>query len=95
MLVRRVQEIAAIAKLREVSRTDEYKNALLAAAKSPVLVAKGLVEHPICTVTGVPKGPWKFMNRAGQGIKEKTQGRERLRREQEERGSIERMKRVI
>lgn len=77
MLMRRVREIAAITKLREVSRTDEYKNALLSAAKSPLVAAKGLIEHPVSTVTGVPKGLWKFMNRAGQGIKEKTQGRER------------------
>ena len=77
LLVRRVREIAAIAKLREVSRTDEYKTALAAAAKSPLLVAKGLVQNPVSTVTGVPKGLWKFMNRAGQGIKEKSEGRER------------------
>jgi hypothetical protein len=77
MLVRRVREIAAIERLREVSRTDEYKNALIAAAKSPVGVAKGLIQHPVSTVTGVPKGLWKFMNRAGQGIKERTEGRER------------------
>ncbi len=77
MLQRRLQEIAAIGKLREVSRTDEYKNALVNAAKSPLLVAKGLVEHPVGTVTGVPKGLWKFMNRAGQGIKERADGRER------------------
>jgi hypothetical protein len=77
MLTRRVREIAAIAKLREVSRTDEYKQALGAAVASPLLVAKGLVENPVSTVTGVPKGLWKFMNRAGQGIKERADGRER------------------
>jgi hypothetical protein len=77
MLVRRVREIAAIARLREVSRTDEFKSALKAAAKSPVAAAKGLIENPVGTVTGVPKGIWKFMNRAGQSIKEKTEGRER------------------
>ena len=75
MLSRRVREIAAIGKLREVSRTDEYKTALVAAAKSPLLMAKGLVENPVSTVTGVPKGLWKFMNRAGQGIKESSDGR--------------------
>jgi hypothetical protein len=77
MLVRRVREIAAIAKLREVSRTDEYKSAFAAAAKSPVLVAKGLIEHPASTVTGIPKGLFKFMNRAGQGLKERAEGRGR------------------
>jgi hypothetical protein len=77
MLMRRIREIAAIARLREVSKTDEFRNALEAAAKSPVLVAKGLIEHPVSTVTGLPKGLFKFMNRAGQGIKVRTQGRER------------------
>ena len=77
MLMRRVRELAAIAKLREVSRTDVYKNALGSAMASPLLVTKGLIEHPVSTVTGVPKGLWKFMNRAGQGLKERTDGRER------------------
>jgi hypothetical protein len=77
MLMRRVREIAAIAKLRAVSRTDEYKSALESAAASPLLVAKGLIEHPVSTFTGVPKGLFKFMNRAGQGLKERGDGRER------------------
>jgi len=77
MLVRRIREIAAIARLGEVSRTDEFKSALASAVKSPLLVAKGLVENPVGTVTGVPKGLWKFMNRTGQSIKEKAAGRER------------------
>lgn len=77
MLVRRTREIAAIAKLREVSRTDEFKTALKSAAESPLLVAKGLVTDPVGTVSGVPKGLWKFMNRTGQAIKERTEGRER------------------
>jgi hypothetical protein len=77
MLVRRVREVAAIAKLREVSKTDEFKTALAAVAKSPVLLAKDLVKNPVSTVTGVPKGLWKFINRTGQGIKEANGGRER------------------
>ena len=40
MLVRRINEINAIAELKEVSRTDQYKNALVAAAKSPIAAAK-------------------------------------------------------
>ncbi len=77
MLMNRVQEIAAIAKLRDVSRTDEYKNALASAVASPLLLAKGLVTNPVNTVSGVPTGLWKMMNRAGQSIKERGQGRER------------------
>lgn len=40
MLVRRINEIDAIARLKEVSRTDEFKVALEKAAKSPVAAAK-------------------------------------------------------
>jgi hypothetical protein len=77
MLVRRVREIAAIARLREVSRTDQFKTALASAAKAPVGATKGLIQHPVSTISGVPKGLWKFMNRAGQGLKETADHRQR------------------
>ncbi len=76
-LATRIQEIYAINKLSELSRTDEYKEALKKAAQSPLKVAQDLVSNPVKTVTGVPKGIWKFMNRAGQSIKEVGQQRER------------------
>jgi hypothetical protein len=76
-LVQRASEIEAIAQLREVSRTDEYKKALAKAAQSPVAMAKNLAKDPVGTVSGVPKGVWKFMNRTGQTIKEVGQKRER------------------
>ena len=69
MLVRRINEINAIAQLKEVSRTDEYKNALAAAAKSPVAAAKNIVTDPVNTVANVPKGIMKFMSRAGESVK--------------------------
>jgi hypothetical protein len=69
MLVRRIAEINAIAKLKEVSRTDQYKQALVKAAKSPVTAAKQIVTDPVGTISNVPKGVMKFMNRAGQTIK--------------------------
>ena len=69
MLVRRIDEINAIAKLKEVSRTDEYKQALLQAAKGPLAAAKQIVSEPVETISNVPKGIKKFMSRAGQTIK--------------------------
>jgi hypothetical protein len=69
MLVRRMSEINAIAQLKDVSRTDEYKNALRAAAKSPVAAAKNLVNDPVNTISNVPKGIMKFMSRAGESVK--------------------------
>jgi hypothetical protein len=77
MLERRIREVAAIRKLKEVSRTDGYKKALKAAAASPLVVAKDVVTRPVSTITGIPKGLFKFANRLGQGVKEKTDGRQR------------------
>jgi len=69
MLIRRVNEINAIARLKEVSRTDQYKSAVLKAAKSPVAAAKSIVTNPVGTVTSVPKGLMKFMGRARESVK--------------------------
>lgn len=75
-LTQRVAEIRAISQLRDVSKTDQYKDALRTAAESPVKLAKNLAANPVKTVTGVPKGVWKFMNRAGQSVKELGEKRE-------------------
>lgn len=77
MLERRIKEVAAIRKLKEVSRTDQYKKALKAAAASPLVVAKDVVTNPVGTITGIPKGLFRFANRVGQSVKEKTEGRQR------------------
>ena len=47
------------------------------AVASPLNAAKGLIEDPVGTVSGIPQGLFKFMNRAGQSVKERAQGRER------------------
>src|SRR5207248_1423695 len=77
MLERRIKEVAAIRKLKEVSRTDEYKKALKAAVASRLGVAKDVVTNPVGTITGIPKGLFKFANRMGQSVKEKTEKRQR------------------
>jgi len=69
MLVRRVDEINAIARLSEVSKTDEFKEALKRAAMSPVNTVKALVTDPVKTVSAIPKGLKKFMGRAGETVK--------------------------
>jgi hypothetical protein len=69
MLLRRVNEINAIAQLKEVSRTDAYKKALVTAAKSQLAAVKNIVTDPVNTVTNVPKGLMKFMGRAGERVK--------------------------
>ena len=69
VLLRRINEINAIAQLKEVSRTDQYKNALVTAAKSPIAAAKNIVTDPVNTVANAPKGIMRFMSRAGESIK--------------------------
>lgn len=70
MLVQRVREIQAMAKLKELSGSQEYVEALKAAGQSSFNNAKQLVTNPVDTVSGLPKGLYKFMNRAGQSLKE-------------------------
>jgi hypothetical protein len=69
MLVRRINEINAIANLKDVLRTDEYKKALSAAAKAPVAAIKNIANDPANTISNVPKGIMKFMSRAGESLK--------------------------
>ena len=69
MLVRRISEINAIARLKEVSRTDEFKEALERAARSPVAAAKAIAADPVHAITNVPKGLMKFMGRVGENVK--------------------------
>jgi len=77
LLVQRIREINALAAMSEISKSDEFRSALKTAAKSPLMIGKQLISNPVDTLSGVPKGIWKFMNRAGQGIKEASEGRQK------------------
>jgi len=69
MLLRRINEINGIAKLKEVSRTDEFKTALAKSAQAPVNAAKRIAADPVGTIESAPKGLMKFMSRAGESLK--------------------------
>ena len=69
MLLQRLKEIDAIAKLRDVSRTDEFKKSLVAAAKSPLNSAKNIARDPAQAISNVPKGIMKFLGRAKETVK--------------------------
>jgi hypothetical protein len=69
MLVIRVKEVYAIADLKEVSRTDQFKDSLSNAAKGTLNAAKNIVTDPGQSLSNVPKGVMKFMGRAGQSVK--------------------------
>jgi hypothetical protein len=69
MLVIRLKEIDGIARLQDVSRTDQFKDSLIAAAKSPLNSAKNIVKDPAQAISNVPKGIMKFMGRARDTVK--------------------------
>ena len=69
MLLQRLKEIDSIARLREVSRTDEFKKSLVAAAKSPLNSAKNIAKDPAQAISNVPKGIMKFLGRAKDTVK--------------------------
>ena len=69
MLLQRLKEIDAIARLSEVSRTDEFKKSLVAAAKSPLNSAKAIAKDPAQAISNVPKGVMKFLGRAKETVK--------------------------
>src|SRR2546430_2056640 len=68
MLLQRLKEIDAIARLQEVSRTDEFKKSLVAAAKSPLNSAKNIARDPAQAISNVPKGIMQFLGRAEQTV---------------------------
>src|SRR5215470_15019846 len=68
MLLQRLKEIDAIARIGEVSRTDEFKKSLLAAAQSPLNSAKNIARDPAQAIANVPKGLMKFLGRAKESV---------------------------
>jgi hypothetical protein len=69
MLMKRINEVDAIARLGDVSKTEEFKKSLIAAAKSPLNSAKNIIKDPGEAISNVPKGIMKFMGRAKQTVK--------------------------
>jgi hypothetical protein len=76
MLMRRVAEINAIAKLQAMSQTKEFTQAATQAAEAPLQVARDLVTNPVSTISSVPRGIWGFLNRAGEAVKEAAEGQQ-------------------
>ena len=68
MLLQRLKEVDAIARLQEVSRTDEFKKSLMAAAKSPLNSARNIARDPAQAISNVPKGIMKFLGHAKETV---------------------------
>ena len=63
-----VNEIYAIASLKEFKATDAFLTSVGAAAKAPFSFAKNLITHPIDTVSGIPKGVFQIFGNAAEAI---------------------------
>lgn len=74
MLLRRIKEVYAIDQLKGVSRTDQFKESLVTAAKGPYNAAKNVVRDPAGAVSNAGKGLMKFMGRVGQTAKNVAKG---------------------
>ena len=74
MLLQRLKEIDAIARLQEVSRTDEFKKSLVAAAQSPLNSAKNIARDPAQAISNVPKGIMKFLGHAKETVENVEKG---------------------
>lgn len=88
MLQNRVTEIYAILRLREISRGKEYGEAVKRAAKSPFVAAKNLITNPVDTISAVPKGVFKLVNRTGRAIQNAATGREKSQYEDNEAAAL-------
>jgi hypothetical protein len=88
MLQHRIAEIYAILKLREISKSKTYGEALKNAAKSPFVMAKNLIEKPVDTITAVPKGIGKFISRTGRKIQSAADGQKKSQYEDNEAAAL-------
>ena len=66
MLNQRVQEIRAINELEKIKKSKKFAEGVKSGAKTPFVFVKNLVTHPVSTVSGVPKGMWRYGSRIGE-----------------------------
>jgi hypothetical protein len=74
MLLRRIKEVYAIDQLKSVSKTDQFEQSLMTAAKSPYNAAKNVVQDPVSSISNAGKGLVKFMGKVGQTAKHVAEG---------------------
>ncbi len=69
MLLTRIREANAIAKIAKLKQGKEFTKAVGDAAKSPLAGAKSLITAPIETIGNVPRGAGRIFSRIGEGMK--------------------------
>ncbi len=63
-----LNEVRAVAQLREIKKSKAWATAVADSATSPFRFAKNLITHPVDTATGIPKGAYKFMEEAATAV---------------------------
>ena len=72
----RAHEINVIAVLQDIKKTRSFSKAIKKSRKGPYKKAVDLILDPVDTITGVPKGGWRFIARSGEMVKGGPEGRE-------------------
>ena len=68
LLVKRIGELNALAKIERIKKTNAYLKGLQKAAMSPVDTAVGLVGNPVGTVAGIGSGIGRFFSDVGSAV---------------------------
>jgi hypothetical protein len=68
LLMERTNELKALSHMEEVEQTDTFAEALKKGATAPLRTAKGLVTHPVDTVSGIASGVGSWFEDIGNAI---------------------------
>ena len=66
LLRARIQEVAALATLAEIKKTDAFAKGAINAAKSPLKATRKLLLEPVETISNIPRGIYRYASRLGE-----------------------------
>jgi hypothetical protein len=69
MLKVRIHEIQVISALQNIKKTKTFSDALKKAGNGPYKNSVDLIKRPVGTISGMPKGRWRFIARSGEIVK--------------------------
>jgi hypothetical protein len=70
----RIREIYAMDKLREMSKTEEFTEAIANAGQQKIEGVVGVVTNPVDTIENIPLGASRFFGRIGARLKDRGEG---------------------
>ena len=73
-LALRIREVRAVAKLREMNKSEEFAKALVQAGKDKVESVKGVVKDPVGTLKKLPQGASRFFGRLSNAVQRAGEG---------------------